>query len=339
MLEVRNRPILTDTYESLAEFIPEPGSVYVYAVSVEERSEHSQAWELAATDVLFVPISAQEPNHIVVTVNGEQRTVPLRGSRSIEQFWRDLGRSTVYLDFTGLSHHVWAPLMRGALSTTRAVRAVYVEPKEYSYSRTPTEGEIFDLSVRILGIAPLPGYASLGRPEEDAVFIPLLGFEGTRFKFLIEQVQPPNRKIVPIIGVPGFAPEYPFHTYMGNRAVLLETKAWRNVHYVRANCPFSAMYALGDIAAEWPADVLKVAPIGTKPHALGAVLYYLMSGRTVELVYDHPIRKPDRSKGASRVSVYHISSLQFSQPRLTLSTASSRNEVASGESTRLRDRF
>jgi hypothetical protein len=49
--------------------------------------------------------------------------------------------------------------------------------------------------------------------------------------------------------------------------------------------------------------------IGTKPHALGAVLFSLMSGCPTELVYDHPIRKPGRTDGTERLLVYHVSAI------------------------------
>jgi hypothetical protein len=57
---------------------------------------------------------------------------------------------------------------------------------------------------------------------------------------------------------------------------------------------------------------LQIAPIGTKPHALGAVLFCLSRPRSVELVYDHPIRKLGRTTGASRLLVYDVSSLGIS---------------------------
>ena len=54
--------------------------------------------------------------------------------------------------------------------------------------------------------------------------------------------------------------------------------------------------------------------IGTKPHAVGAVLFYLDSPSDVELVYDHPVRKADRTMGTSRVCVYNISLLRTIGP-------------------------
>ena len=113
------------------------------------------------------------------------------------------------------------------------------------------------------------------------------------------------------MGVPGFRPEYPFHTFLGNRIPLIQNGAWRNVRFAIANCPFSLFYVLQDIAADFPHDLLKIAPIGTKPHALGAVLFSLSSSKPVELVYDHPIRKSARTMGAARLLVYHVWALQL----------------------------
>jgi hypothetical protein len=194
----------------------------------------------------------------------------------------------------------------------RKMGAGHVEPADYRPNPSPREGDIFDLSSRISGIAPIPGFASLSEPGEDAVcFVPLLGFEGARFSYLLEQVQPPGGKIVPVIGVPGFRVEYPFHTYQGNRSPLVETRSWRHVRYAKANCPFTLISILQDIAADHASDHLKIAPIGTKPHALGAVLFVLSTNRQAELVYDHPIRKPERTVGSARVLRYPLEDFQI----------------------------
>jgi hypothetical protein len=112
-----------------------------------------------------------------------------------------------------------------------------------------------------------------------------------------------------VVGVPGFRPEYPFHTYLGNRRVLHDTGAWQRVEFVAASCPFGVFYLLERLGSENPKAVLRVAPIGTKPHAVGAVLFKLTSAQPVELVYDHPIRKPERTSGTDRLHVYHVSAM------------------------------
>ena len=156
----------------------------------------------------------------------------------------------------------------------------------------------------------MPGFASLARaPDESTVFVPLLGFEGARFAHVLEAVQPDRPDIYPIVGVPGFRPEYPFHTYLGNRSVLSETRSWHNVRYVPANCAFSVYQTLEEIARRNPGRTIQVAPIGTKPHALGSVLFTLDHPDRMEIVYDHPVRKEMRTSGFSRVCLYDLSLL------------------------------
>ena len=48
---------------------------------------------------------------------------------------------------------------------------------------------------------------------------------------------------------------------------------------------------LSQISRRIPTGFLKIAPIGTKPHALGAILYYLDFSSATEIIYDHPIRR------------------------------------------------
>lgn len=90
---------------------------------------------------------------------------------------------------------------------------------------------------------------------------------------------------------------------------MIQTQAWKKVRYAVANCPFDAYYTLEEIAADFPSHILKIAPIGTKPHAVGAVLYAIANSETVELVYDHPIRKARRTEGTARLLAYNVSCL------------------------------
>ena len=181
-----------------------------------------------------------------------------------------------------------------------------MEPDNYKANATPTEGQIFDLSERINGISPIPGFATFSRPNDDFVFIPLLGFEGPRVAYLLEDVQPVDDRIIPIVGVPGFRPEHPFNTYLGNRIALLESNAWLRVRFADANCPFSLFYLLEEIAKENRGAHLKIAIVGTKPHALGAMLFVMRNMVGRELIYDHPVRKSERTSGVGRLLEYDV---------------------------------
>ncbi|ADV80959.1 hypothetical protein [Terriglobus saanensis] len=305
---IKNRPLFTDIFEKPETFRPDADSSYIFGGSQEERAEHSADWENACEDVQFNKIFGETLESFSIDCNGKIETVRLRSGADLREFWRRLNRHKAYIDITGLEHRIWAPLIKSAFAVGIQLRVVYREPIIYRFSPLPREGDIFDLSERITGIAPLPGFARLteAEDEEQISFVALLGFEGIRFKYCVEQVQPPRNRIIPIIGVPGFQAEYPFYTYDGNRPVLDETGAWSRARFARANCPFSLYYLLEEIASENRLDLIKVAMIGTKPHALGAVLFSLLSPRTVELIYDHPIRKASRTEGKGRVLVYSV---------------------------------
>ena len=104
-------------------------------------------------------------------------------------------------------------------------------------------------------------------------------------------------------------PEFPFHTYLGNRNILADSTLHTQIRHSIANSAFDAFYLLQEIATEYPQHFLKIAPIGTKPHALGAVLFTLWTERSVEIVYDNPIRKPNRTIGSANILLYDIDQL------------------------------
>lgn len=130
-MPIPNRPLFTDVFNSIDGFRPDTQSVYVAGKSVEQRSEHLQQWQAAAVDVTFVDIINEESNAAVLQPAGQDPVrLPLRSSRQIETFLRTIPGSCIYLDVTGLRHHVWAALLRGALATRRRVVVVYVEPHD-----------------------------------------------------------------------------------------------------------------------------------------------------------------------------------------------------------------
>ncbi|HXT02253.1 MAG TPA: hypothetical protein VN915_16385 [Elusimicrobiota bacterium] len=299
-------PALTEQFERSDLFVAPSNSVYIFARSGEARAKHVDGFDKNKVASEFVEVWEQRQWTIDYLRRGNRHSLQLRSNSDLKEFWAKIERDVCYLDITGLAHHVWAPLLNAAIREGRDIRLVYVQPAEYRYNPNPTEAQIFDLSDAKRGTAPLPGFALLEEKNSHYVFVPLLGFEGVRLKALLSEFEPPEEKIVPIIGIPGFQAEYPFHTYLGNKVPLSESRCWGAAYYARADCPFSIYAILKKIANERQGEVLKIAPIGTKPHAVGAVLFKIRNWQRVELVYDHPERKPDRTSGASRMLVYHL---------------------------------
>lgn len=234
-------------------------------------------------------------------------SVQLRRRSEIERFLAAFAGRHIHLDVTGLSHHVWMPILRTLIETSARASVIYAEPAAYKISTNPRPSEFFDLSERIRGVLPIPTFAKVARRgSRDPATVALLGFEGARFKYLLETLQPEGDRVYPIIGVPGFQIEYPFHTYEGNADPLETSHSWQNVAFVDAACPFSLFMELRRLQAQQNGQPLRIAPIGTKPHAVGAAMYAVLND-SAELVYDHPIRKKGRTTGSGRYHVYRVS--------------------------------
>ena len=285
-----------------------PGLLLIRASTHEARSEETDNPIFALSDVWDLDNEQSNEDTIVFDTNGGKLTFHLRSASSKTNFFGVLDGRAVVIDITGFDHAHWAWLVRAALeSTAKSVAALYVEPEKYAFSDSPIGGEFFDLSERIRGINPLPGFATIRQRRDAFVFVLLLGFEGSRFTYMIEQVQPNQTLTYPVIGVPGFQLDFPFFTIQGNRRALLKEEGlWGNRRFARANCPGSIYALLREIRAEHGDKVMKIAPIGTKPHALGAVLFKIHNEDSVDLIYDHPIRKPGRTLGASNALLYNL---------------------------------
>lgn len=286
------------------------GGLYVYGSSTEQRSAIDDSWQKrqAQRGIEFVEITGEDRDSATYrTIAGSPGELALGSKDQAHKLIAADPSRPIYLDVTGLSHHVWAPLMRACVEVNASLFVVYMEPRAYTLSRQPQRGSFYDLSERTDGIRPLPTFAYL-RPElfDESLLVPLLGFEGARFAQIMGHVEPALGQTFPVVGVPGFRAEYPFVTYWGNESQLLADRTWLNIRYSVANDPFDLFHVLRALFEEHPQALMKVAPIGTKPHSVGAVLFALSRRDAVELIYDNPIRKAERTSGSARLCLYDV---------------------------------
>jgi hypothetical protein len=236
-----------------------------------------------------------------------ESTVNLRDTASVNEFLLSLP-TPLYLDITGLPINAWAPLIPRVRDLNLVFRVVYVEPNTYSRSQVPSPGKIFDLSERISGIAPVPFFANFRRPGRDQVaLVPILGFEGARLEYVLQEAELPSEQVFPILGSPGFRLEYPTFALIGNADALIRDQLSQRLTLAKASCPFDLFMAVDRISHSSRAPHVRIAPLGTKPHALGAVLYATAARHRVELLYDFAIPKPGMAEGSSTAWIYHVS--------------------------------
>ena len=291
-----------------------PNSTYIYSHSAEDRSFFPGHLKIKFSNVNFIQIEEIDKETIRNLNNGD--TISLRSARQISLFLNKYGSNVIYLDVTGLDNRICASLIRNAfipVSTPiifKEVIVIYAEPAFYNIKQFRAESVFNDLSEKIEGIEPLPGFATFfPNDDDDTYLIALLGFEGGRFTHIIETVQPQRENVIPVIGVPGFRMEYPFVAFWGNRRPLEETDTWRRVKFAAANSLVDIYMLLSKLLIRQPNMKIKLAPIGTKPHAIGAMLFAIKHPYNVELVYDNPKKKVQRTDGIGNIIECQVSKL------------------------------
>ena len=306
--------LYTKIYSNISDFRPLSNSVYIYGYSPEGRSHMVDELKCTYSDIVFVELELIEEEKDAVIDKATGSKYFLRSSNSIKALFEVYCSLTVYIDTTGLNNRVSASLLNNAVKISKEknlnIKILYAEPYTYKIKQFKSEGVFNDLSEKIEGIDPLPGFASIMPDSVEMKFIALLGFEGGRFTHLLENIQPPIDNIIPVIGVPGFRIEYPFVAAWGNRQPLGETKSWNNIKYVSANSLVDVFFLLSKIKKRMSTNTkLVIAPIGTKPHAIAAILFAIKYPKDVEIVYDNPKRTIRRTDGIGKILESDINSL------------------------------
>lgn len=300
--------LYTKIWEDLSDVILEPDALYIYAQDPEDRSRHcSSHLSLRNTDTIFEKVAIDENDHMIVS--SDDSIVPLSSIRAIKKFFSSYVFRVLYLEVTGMCCRLVAPLMKFAILNGIELRVVYSEPQKYLMHAFQKEGLNNDLSESVAGVNPLPGFIRLVPFKEEPIFVTMLGFEGGRFSYLVTIKQPSYDKILPVVGVPGYRMHYPYETFWGNRNALKTTKAYERLIYAEANSIVDGFLILGKISYDHRNPNMVVAPIGTKPHAIGAILYAIKNPNKVELLYDNPRRSLHRTEGVGRILVCNVTKL------------------------------
>lgn len=292
-------------------WILERDSIYLYEQDTEERSLYGKNVFQANNPTLrFLGVVEVKDDMIALMENDHQiDSLNLHSGPSILAVLRAMNPSCVYLDVTGMNCRVAAPILKVLLEEKIPAKVVYVEPSEYIIDAFKKEGYFTDYSETVDGVLPLPGFVNLIPYDEPPVFVSLLGFEGWRFAYLVSVQSPLDKKIHPVVGVPGYKMDYPYISLWGNRNVLTQHKCWNHIKYAEANSIVDIFFMLDEIFNDNHCCRMVVAPIGTKPHAIGAIVYAIKHPREVELLYDNPKRTLHRTVGVGRVSICDVTRL------------------------------
>ncbi len=302
--------LYTDQWDNVSKVTLLLDSLYLYATDKESRSNYcAPLLQTNNKKTRFVQVCLHDEDMLEIV--GKGGWVSLNSMDSVREFLRSLKIVNVYLDVTGMSCRIVAPFLLVGIEMGLNMFVVYTEPSSYKISEFRKVGINKDLSEAVEGVNPLPGLGKVIPHRSEPLFVALLGFEGGRFAYLLSDQTPSFDKIRPIFGVPGYRLNYPFVSYLGNRKSLHDTRCWQYAEYSEANSIVDAYITLVKLLEDNKRDDLEmiVAPVGTKPHAIGAILFAIKYSDKVELLYDNPRRNVHRTDGVGMVLSCNVSRL------------------------------
>ena len=133
-------------------------------------------------------------------------------------------------------------------------------------------------------IAEIPGFSGDIELKQDNVLIIILGFDGEMASYIVEGIG--AKEIIAINGLPGYEPKFKDISIVNNKEIIKNIPL-SNVHYSPADNPFETYNEITRIVKKLRNKNITIAPMGTKPMALGACLYALEHER-IGIIYPKP---------------------------------------------------
>ena len=153
MAKLLEEPLLVSLVDR-TDFHCEQGGVYVFGSSAEQRSAIDEVWQerQISRGTEFIEITSQGTDSVsYLSTSGTRGTLELTSKSQAVDLISCNPPRTLYLDITGLSHHVWAPLVRAGVASDIPFFVIYMEPKAYRLRKHPQRGAFYDLSDRTEG--------------------------------------------------------------------------------------------------------------------------------------------------------------------------------------------
>jgi hypothetical protein len=158
---------------------------------------------------------------------------------------------------------------------------VYTEPQSYLFPKGVFS--YYQSSTGPLSILEIPGFSGYEMRGEKRILIILLGFDGDLSKEINEDISP--KETIVVNSFPGYIPKFKDISLVINEK--LTTNKNIKLTYSKANNPFEVFNLLEQIQNINKNAFINIAPLGTKPMALGACLFAMYNPK-VRVVYPFP---------------------------------------------------
>jgi hypothetical protein len=224
----------------------------------------------------------------------------------------EVNQLTICIDITCLQQALIFLLTRILVNELKPKNfyAAYTEPEDYinrqhSGTSQEEEGEEYELYDRIIGLNyTVPGFAKISRTERS-LLVASVGFEKQRLLSIVENIEPSDG-VIPVVGFPSFAPGMNLTSLFMNYKVLEDTSTEGMIETCEASSPFAFYNILESLYRKKEANQeILVAPLGTRPHCLGAALFVTRHSG-FHLIYDFPVEKTYRSSGVLKSNIYFL---------------------------------
>jgi len=163
------------------------------------------------------------------------------------------------------------------------ITVFYTEPQSYLFPRGIFSS--YRSSTGPLTILEIPGFTGYEARGDKRVLVILLGFDGDLSKEINEDISPSETLVVN--GFPSYAPKFKDISLIANEKLTSDKDV--QIIFSKANNPFDVFNLLESIKNKKHNDrsFINIAPLGTKPMALGVCLFALYYPE-VRVVYPLP---------------------------------------------------
>lgn len=271
---------------------------------VDERGKAAK--EFIKTQVNEVHEFVYEPDEMSIIFDGEKKQIT-----DFHQVFSPLSEKRCLLETTTLGVPEILLATRFFFDSVKKpnISYVYFEPKHY---QRPKRSELlskrdFELTKEFLGFKGIPGFTCpLDGPIQDLVVF-MVGYEGNRLASAIDSLYIDGKLCHVIFGVPAFQAGWEMDSFANNIRVIHSENIRYGISFCGADNPRATFELLEKlyVAKEKRNNSFFVAPIGTKPNAIGVALFCCIH-EDISVLYDHPKRREGRSKDLGAAHIYQV---------------------------------
>ncbi|GGB86430.1 hypothetical protein GCM10011352_10420 [Marinobacterium zhoushanense] len=288
--------------------------------SIEELIDENRRWDItfcgkAIDDRGNISYNYAESNSsslVAMAYNADDMRLDVNGDTvecyGLSDYINQVSFDSVLIDATTLGVPELALLLR-VLSTLKKkkISIIYTEPKDYRKKESQVfGGRVFNLTDKFKGFSGIPTISKRLDLEEPNDVVFFLGFEGHRLQTALEELNIASSDCSLFFGVPPYKPGWEIDAFENNIKYVNDNDLDGRVYFCGADNPAAVFYELDQLRRSMQDESqLTVAPIGSKPHSLGALLFTAVFKDT-NLLYDHPIKSHGRSQSVGAVHIYDV---------------------------------